>query len=162
MACRTTSSNSIVAPNASSGIGISPNLRSGLRQQSIFPHWSSASRFGFSTSALCFNAPAFCSAGDSGLAPWFRLDSRLLDHGAQAIEHCFAIAFLRAFGLGDDVNLAGFGETFAGEAAQALDRGLGKSGDRIERDPQLSAGVELVDILPAGSAAAGVLEAHSI
>lgn len=107
-----------------------------------------------------FNSAALGGAGGLGLSANLRLMRRGGQQGPQTNQRCQPVCFLRPFFIGGDVNFSGSGKSLAGDFAQALLGAIGESADVIDTNPQFGLGVDLVDVLATGPAAAGVLKSH--
>ena len=116
--------------------------------------------FDFASGLFALQAAFFGAAAGLGFFAALGFVGGLLDEELEAIQDRRAVAFLGALGLGGDVEFVGGGEAGAGELAEAVDGGFAEAGDRGDGNPKLGAGVDLVDVLTAGAAAAGVLEAE--
>ncbi len=115
--------------------------------------------FDFAAVPFAFDAAPLGSPAGLGAFAALRLVDGFQQQSTEAGEDFFAVEGLAAFGVGGDVNLAGGGPAAAGEGAEALAGGIVEAFDGGGGDPELGLGVDLVDVLPTGAAAAGVLEA---
>lgn len=110
--------------------------------------------------ALLLKSPFLRGAAWPGAATQLRLDPCPHDHFPQPREYFLTIGLLRALRFGYEMNFIELREPAAGKPAQPVLSAGGQPEDLLDDDPQFGACVELVNVLPAGSAAARKLHAQ--
>lgn len=113
-----------------------------------------AAGFDLAATAFGFQAAALGTGRGAGTSPRFRPMHRLDQKLAQPVHHRLAIGVLGAIGFGHDVDFACSGQAFARQGLESFDGIFPQALQGGNQDPQFGLGVELVDILATGSAAA--------